>query len=143
MYEIVFSKEWYMKFSYCTIYVRDIKKMISFYEKAFSIETKFIHESGAYAEMETGSTILSFAQTELAESIIPTGYVKPSLKRKPANIQIAFEPHDVKVALKQAMELGAVMIADYEIKPWGWESAIIRDIEGNIVELARKYEPIK
>jgi lactoylglutathione lyase len=129
-----------MNFSYCTIYVRDIKKMISFYEKAFSIKTKFIHESGTYAEMDTDSTILSFAQTELAESIIPTGYVKSSLKQKPANMQIGFEPRDVKAALKQALSLGAVLVSDYQIKPWGWESAIIRDIEGNIVELARKCE---
>ena len=129
-----------MKFSYCTIYVKDLNKMISFYEKAFSLKTKFIHESGAYAEMETGSTVLSFSQTELAELIIPTGYVKASLKRKPANIQMGFEPSDVKAALKQALSFGAVLISDYEIKPWGWESAIVRDIEGNIVELAKKCE---
>jgi lactoylglutathione lyase len=129
-----------MKFSYCTIYVQDITKMMSFYEKAFSIKTKFIHESGTYAEMETGSTVLSFAQTELAESIIPTGYIKSSLKRKPANMQIGFEPQDVKAALKQALSLGAVLVSDYEVKPWGWESAIVRDIEGNIVELAKKCE---
>ena len=60
-----------MKFSYCTIYVQDLNKTISFYEKAFSLKIKFIHESGAYAEMETGATVLSFSQTELAESIIP------------------------------------------------------------------------
>lgn len=127
-----------MKFSYVTIYVQDIKKMVDFYKKAFGLKTRFVHKSGTYVEMETGSTMLSFSQTELAETIVSTGYVKSSLKNKPANIQIAFEPANVKTALKRALKYGAKLVTDYEVKPWGWESAMIRDSEGNLIELAKK-----
>lgn len=127
-----------MKFSFVTFYVRDIKKITMFYENAFGLKTRFVHESGLYAEMETGATVLSFSQTELARTIVPQGYMESSLSGKPANMQIGFEPADVKAALKNALACGATLVADYEVKPWGWESAMIRDIEGNLVELAKK-----
>jgi lactoylglutathione lyase len=129
-----------MKFSFVTIYVQDIMKIIKFYESVFELKVKFIHESGLYAEMETGDTVLSFSQTKLAESIIPKGYIKSSPEKRPSNIQIGFEPEDVKKTLKIALEHGATLESDYEIKPWGWESAMIRDIEGNLVELAKKAQ---
>jgi len=129
-----------MKFSFMTIYVHDIVKIIKFYESVFELKVKFIHESGLYAEMETGDTVLSFSQTELAESIIPKGYIKSSLENRPPNMQIGFESGDVKKTLKKALEHGATLESDYEIKTWGWESAMIRDIEGNLVELAKKVE---
>ncbi len=129
-----------MKFSFVTFYVRDIKRMTAFYEAVFGLKRRFIHESGLYVEMETGSTVLSFAQMELARTIVPQGYVESSLESKPANVQIGLEPVNVKAALRDAIACGAVLVSDYEVKPWGWESAMIRDIEGNLVELARRVE---
>jgi lactoylglutathione lyase len=47
------------------IYVENAVKAIEFYQKAFALKTKFIHESNVYAEMETGETILAFANNEM------------------------------------------------------------------------------
>lgn len=127
-----------MKFTYVTFYVKDIKRMTAFYKKAFGLKVRFAHESGFYVEMETGSTVLSFSQTELARTIVPGGYLKANPNGKPFNFQAGFEPDNVKTALKRAVKCGAVCVAPYEVKPWGWESAMVRDIEGNLVELARK-----
>jgi predicted enzyme related to lactoylglutathione lyase len=127
-----------MKLSYITIFVDDLNKMIEFYKAVFGLELKFIHESGHYAEMDTGHTTLAFSQTELAESLVPGGYVKSSTERNPANILIAFEPEDVKETLKLSLAHGASIVADVELKPWGWVSAMIRDPEGNLIELAKE-----
>jgi lactoylglutathione lyase len=127
-----------MKLSYMTIFVENLKGIIEFYKSAFGLKLKFVHESGHYAEMDTGTTTLSFSQTELAESLAPCGYLKSSLEQKPANVLIAFEPEDVKEALKIALSKGATLVADVELKPWGWISAMIRDPEGNLVELAKE-----
>ena len=43
-----------MKLSYIIFYVDDVTKATEFYRKAFDLEVKFIHESGTYAEMQTG-----------------------------------------------------------------------------------------
>ena len=61
-------KERTMKFAYTILYVTDVHRAVAFYEEAFGLEKRFIHESGQYAEMETGGTALSFVANELATS---------------------------------------------------------------------------
>ena len=56
-----------MKLGYIIIYVSDVPKTVAFYETAFDLKRRFIHESHLYAEMETSSTALAFAGNEAAE----------------------------------------------------------------------------
>src|SRR3954451_22913451 len=55
-----------VRFGYTIVYVRDVAASVEFYEKAFGLERRLLHESGQYAELETGSTALAFASHELA-----------------------------------------------------------------------------
>ena len=41
-----------MKFGYTIIYVPDVLASVEFFESAFGLERRFVHESG-YAEMDT------------------------------------------------------------------------------------------
>ena len=50
-----------ISFSHLIFYVKDIQTALKFYQDAFDIKPKFIHESGAYAELSTGETVLAFA----------------------------------------------------------------------------------
>jgi lactoylglutathione lyase len=45
-----------MKLGYSSVYVADVLATVAFYEKAFGLARRFVHESNLYAEMETGST---------------------------------------------------------------------------------------
>ena len=56
-----------MKLGYTIIYVADVVATVAFYEKAFGLARRFVHESNLYAEMETGSTALAFAGEAMAE----------------------------------------------------------------------------
>jgi len=56
-----------MKLGYTIIYVADVLATVEFYESAFGLTRRFIHESNLYAELETGSTVLAFAGNEAAE----------------------------------------------------------------------------
>ncbi len=47
-----------MKFGYAIIYVPDVLSSIAFFEAAFGLSRRFLHESGAYGELNTGETIL-------------------------------------------------------------------------------------
>ena len=49
-----------MQLGYVILYVPDVTAAVSFYEAAFGLSPRFIHESGQYAEMETGATALAF-----------------------------------------------------------------------------------
>lgn len=55
-----------MKLGYVILYVANVPATVDFYEKAFGLQHRFLHESGQYAEMETGATALAFAAEEMA-----------------------------------------------------------------------------
>src|SRR5207237_1408225 len=48
-----------MKLAYTTLFVPDIEQALAFYETAFGLRRRFVHESGQYAELETGTTALA------------------------------------------------------------------------------------
>jgi catechol 2,3-dioxygenase-like lactoylglutathione lyase family enzyme len=50
-----------MRLGFVTLYVPDMAATVEFNEHAFGLSRRFVHESGRYAEMETGATALAFA----------------------------------------------------------------------------------
>jgi lactoylglutathione lyase len=86
-----------------------------FYEKAFGMKTKFIHESNMYAEMESGETTLAFANDEMLKINI----VIEALKGTKNCFKIAFSTEDVQGAFETAISNGAKEIKKPEKKPWG------------------------
>jgi catechol 2,3-dioxygenase-like lactoylglutathione lyase family enzyme len=60
-----------MKLGYTILYVADVDSSLSFFERAFGLKRRFLYESGAYGELETGETTLSFAAHELGMQISP------------------------------------------------------------------------
>ena len=125
-----------MKLSYVILYVQDIEASVQFYQKAFGIKHKFTHEGGDYAEMDTGDTTLGFCAHDLAENLIGKNYVQAT-PHVPLGTQITFEPDDVKQAYQAALEAGATPISEPIVKPWNFEVAMVKDLDGHIVELAK------
>lgn len=128
-----------MRLSYTILYVRDVKKSVEFYQKAFGLIHKFTHEGGDYAEMDTGSVTLAFCGYTLADQILKSPYTKAH-QQNLIGAQISFEPDDLKSAYEAALNNGAKSLIPPEIKPWGWESAILLDPDGHIVELAKELK---
>ncbi len=125
-----------MKFSYTILYVKDVVQSVAFYEKAFSLKQKFIHESKQYAEMETGGTTLAFASNELAKSNLTQEFQKNSLSNLPAGIEVGFVADDIIAAFSCAIAAGAVVVVNPKVKPWGQTVAYVRDLDGIIIEIA-------
>jgi lactoylglutathione lyase len=124
-----------MNFGYTIIYVDDVPSVLKFYEQAFGLATRFLHESNGYGELETGSTTLSFAAHEVAEQNLPGGYAKVSRDDKPFGIEVGFTTADVPAAYHQALAAGAISVSEPKTKPWGQVVAYVRSIEGTLVEL--------
>lgn len=141
--QIASAKEASVKLKYTVLYVSDIKRSVRFYEQAFGLKNRFIHESGQYAEMETGDTTLAFSSDELASTFFKEGYKKNVPNDKAAGIQIALQPDDVERAYQSAIKAGATGLAKPELKPWGWMSAFLRDPDGILIELAKEAPPNK
>ncbi len=123
-----------MKLGYIIIYVPNLEETVSFYEKAFGLKRRFIHESG-YAEMETGQTALAFATEELASSNKMS--FRPNRKNTPDTpaAEIAFVSDDPVTAYKTALSAGASSIMPPAKKPWGQTVSYVRDLNGFLVEL--------
>jgi len=122
-----------MKFGYTIIYTDDVVASIQFFEKAFGLQRRFIHESG-YGELETGSTALAFASHALGKSNLPDGYIRAD-EAKPLGMEIALVSDDVEKAFATAIDAGATSIKKPTLKPWGQVVAYVRCPDGTLVEI--------
>jgi lactoylglutathione lyase len=122
-----------MKFGYCILYVPDVPAALSFYEQAFGLSRKFLHESNTYGELATGTTRLSFAAESLAET---QGEFRPNRPRdKPCAMEVAFVTDDVAGAFERAVAAGAKPHSKPKRQPWGQIVGYVRDLNGFLVEL--------
>lgn len=113
------------KLGYVILYVPDVARSVAFYEGAFGIARRFVHESGSYAELETGATALAFAD----ETTTPNrGAFRPNRPAdQAAGAEVAFVMDDVRAAFDRALEPTE--------KPWGQTVSYVRDLDGFLVEL--------
>ena len=123
-----------MRFGYTILYVRDVAASVELYERAFGQRRRFVHESGDYAELDTGDTTLSFASHELAESNLPDVFRRPD--GAATAFEVCFVTEDVAAAYDRAVREGAEPVTPPQTKPWGQDLAYVRDPDGNLVELA-------
>jgi lactoylglutathione lyase len=124
-----------MKFGYTIIYVPDVSASLEFFTRAFGIERRFLHESGAYGELETGETTLAFAAHDLGEMNFPAGHIEAHSSAKPLGIEIALVTPDVSLAHKHAIAAGASELSAPTEKPWGQTVSYVRCPDGTLVEL--------
>lgn len=129
-----------MKLGYVIIYVADVGASVEFFEKAFGLKKRFVHESG-YAEMDTGETALAFATHDLGQTNLPGGYLKASHAEVPLGMEIALVTEYVEPAYRKAIAAGAVAIKEPVVKPWGQTVAYVRCPDGTLVELCSPVNP--
>lgn len=127
------------RLGYVIIYVEDVQKTVNFYQKAFGIKVRFIHESEQYAEMETGSTALAFVDEKLFQK--SHSFQKNRNGNSPAGAEIAFVVDDLEKKYHKALEAGAEEWEEPVQKPWGQTVAYVRDNNGFLVELCTQVNP--
>jgi len=124
-----------IKFAYTILYVSDVKRTAEFYSKAFDFEVRFIAPGDEYAELNSGTTTLSFAALPLAKSNLSDGFQESDLKTKPFGIELGFTTVDVQALVDKALALGATLLEEPKEKPWGQMVAYIRDLDGFLIEV--------
>jgi uncharacterized glyoxalase superfamily protein PhnB len=124
-----------MQLGYVIIYTSNVDETVNFYENSFKLKRRFIHESGQYAEMETGATALAFVGDELAATNVPE-YRKNSQAELPAGVEVVLVSTEVEEAYKYAVANGAIPVKEPETKPWGQVVGYVRDNNGVLVEMA-------
>jgi len=121
-----------LKFKYTILYVDDVVETFRFYEKAFGLTKKMLHESGEYGELDTGNTTLSFSSLKLMKEL---GKNPAKANLTAPTFEIAFETDNVSLALSNALEAGAVLVQDATDMPWGQTIAYVIENNGFLVEI--------
>lgn len=123
-----------MKLGYVILYVPDVAASVAFYGRAFGLAPRFVHDSGQYAELETGGTALAFAEEGFVGETCP-GFRLNRRSEAPAGFEVGFVAEDVAAAFARAVAAGALPVAAPVTKPWGQTVAYVRDGDGVLVEL--------
>jgi lactoylglutathione lyase len=129
-----------MKLGYVIIYVPDVAAAVAFYETAFGLKRRFVHESHQYAEMETGATALAFVDQAFVAGFVPPFHPNVAAG-KPAGVEIALVSDDVTAAYAQALAAGAKTVLAPMQKPWGQTVSYVRDLNGCLVEICSPMAP--
>ena len=126
-----------MNFAYTLVFVPDVAASLAFFDKAFGLATRFLHESGAYGEVETGAggTKLAFVDHATARDSVQHDYVAADTSPRPLGMEIGFTVADVQSAYERALAAGARGLAAPLVKPWGQTVAYVRCPDGTLVEL--------
>ena len=124
-----------MQFAYTIVYVADVAASMDFFERAFGLTRRFLHESGGYGELETGATALAFAQHDTARGSLGQDYVAADASPAPLGVEIGLACADVSAAYAQAIAAGATGLHEPVTKPWGQTVAYLRCPDGTLVEL--------
>ena len=123
-----------MKLGYTIIYVSNVAASVLFYERAFGLTPRFVHESGQYAEMETGATALAFVDDRLVGESV-SDYAPNRLEGRAAGCEIGLVSDDVPAAFRRALAAGATAVMEPKEKPWGQIVSYVRDNNGFLVEI--------
>ena len=129
------------RFGYTILYVADVAASLDFYERALGQRRRFVHESGQYAELDTGDTALALAAHELAAANVPGIHPPEQRSGAPPAFEVCFVTDDVQGAFDRAITEGAQAVTAPQTKPWGQDVAYVRDPDGNLVELASPTGP--
>jgi glutathione S-transferase/catechol 2,3-dioxygenase-like lactoylglutathione lyase family enzyme len=123
------------KLGYTIAYVPDVAASLAFFERAFGLPRRFLHESGTYGELDTGATTLSFAAHELGDMNFPGGHVAAHNSAQPLGMEVALVTDDVTALHARALAAGAREMAAPTTKPWGQTVSWVRSPDGLLIEL--------
>jgi lactoylglutathione lyase len=121
-----------MHLAYTILYVPNVPATLKFYEAAFGLKTRFLHEGGDYGELDTGSTVLAFSAHSLMQQL---GKNPQAASAGAPCFEIALATPDVAAALARAVAAGATPMRAIEVMPWGQTIAYVADINGFLVEI--------
>lgn len=125
-----------MKLGYTILYVDDVPATLAAWEAAFGLTRRFLHESDEYAELETGSTTLSFAGRTFGQGHFEQPEVRAMFEGEPKLYEIGLVTDDVPGAYAKAVAAGMTVVREPVTQPWGQQVGWVRDDNGILVEIA-------
>ncbi|MDJ0568876.1 MAG: VOC family protein [Pleurocapsa sp. MO_192.B19] len=129
-------------FSYTRLYVNDYDSCLQFYRDILGLEVAFVSEIDRYAELTKGTTKLTLMCRGKVKEYF--GNRTPvSFGTKDDAIALSFGVKDVDEACKYLKGKGVEIVSQpWNFLDWGVKLALVRDPEGNLVELLQSSQII-
>jgi lactoylglutathione lyase len=128
-----------IKFDMIGIFVDDLKKMVDFYQNVIGLDIEWNGE-GPYAEFKhEGIRFSMFSRKELPELL---GVTPEFPKKLNGTFELAInvgKPENVDIKYKEIISKGGIEIYPPRDEPWKMRSAMLTDLEGNIIEIASDF----
>lgn len=120
---------------YVIFYVKNVVDLMDFYKQVFDLSPSYIHESGHFAELISGSITLAFRSEAMASKSLPQPFQRNQLGSPLQAFEISLHTNDIDLLYERAIKAGAEIVAIPHIKPWGQKAANIRDPAGILIEI--------
>lgn len=125
-----------VQLGYVFVFVPDVSAAVSFYERAFGLGCRYLDGDGMFAELETGSTVLAFADDDFASAANGVVHRRSTSESAAPGVSFTLVSDDVPGDWARAVEAGATVVESPAAKPWGQVVGYLRDPHGLIVEVA-------
>lgn len=127
-----------MKFQYIytRLYVKDCKTCYQFYHDLLGLEATFTSEIDSYVELTDGKVKLTLLNQDRIKDYLGTK-TDFSFAQQSDRIALSFQVDNLEQACQYLKEQGVEIISPpWNVLDWGMKLALIRDPEGNLIELA-------
>ncbi len=129
-------------FSYTRLYANDYDTCLQFYRDILGLEVVFTSEVDRYVELTNGATKLTvMCRGKLKEYFGKQTSV--SFGQKDDAIALSFGVKDIDEALEYLKSKNVEIVSSpWNFADWGVKLALVRDPEGNLVELVQAGEMV-
>ena len=125
------------QYTYTRLYVEDCRACYKFYHDILGLEATFASDIDSYVELTDGKVKLTLLNQNLIKDYLGTK-TNFFFKQKSDRIALSFQVDDVEEACQYLKEQGIEIISPpWNVLDWGMKLALIRDPEGNLIELAQ------
>ena len=124
-----------IKYAYTILYVEDVEKTMNFYQNTFNFKQKLLTPEKDYGEINSGETIIAFANLALVNSNFGSDFQVSRKNNKPFGLELAFTCPNVDELMNKAIKNGAEMLSEAAQKPWGQRVGYVTDLNGFIIEI--------
>ena len=117
--------------------VKDYQACYQFYHDILGLEATFTSEIDNYVELTDGKVKLTLLNQNKIKEYLGTK-TKFDFEQKSDRIALSFQVQDVEQACQYLKEQGVEIISPpWNVIDWGMKLALIRDPEGNMIELSQ------
>ena len=130
------------QFVYTRLFVEDYEACYEFYCNVLGLEATFTSEIDSYTELTDGKVKLSLiSRKEIVEHF--GRETSLFFEHKNDGIALSFQVDDVEMACQYLKKQGIEVVrSPWNFADWGIKAALVRDPEGNLIELSQLGEMV-